>query len=90
MLADDITVSTWFERTRTPAWGLFGGEDGATTNVTLTVDGETVPLLKANQVPAPVGARLHVATGGGGGYGEPAGRSPDLAENDLIDGYTTS
>ena len=90
VLADDITVSTWFERTRTPGWGLFGGEDGAVTNVTLTVDGETVPLLKANQLPAPVGARLHVATGGGGGYGDPAERSPDLAQNDLIDGYTTS
>ena len=90
VLADDITVSTWFERTRTPAWGLFGGENGATTNVTLTVDGETVPLLKANQVPAPVGTRLHVATGGGGGYGDPAERSADLAENDRIDGYTSS
>ena len=89
VLADDITVSTWFERTRTPAWGLFGGESGAVTEVTLTADGETVPLLKSNQRPAPVGARLHVATGGGGGYGDPAERDADLADNDLIDGYTT-
>ena len=89
VLADDITVSTWFERTRTPAWGLFGGGPGATTEVTLTVDGETVPLLKANQRPAPAGARLNVATGGGGGYGDPEERDPDLALNDTIDGYTT-
>ncbi len=89
VLADDITVSTWFERTRTPAWGLFGGEDGAATDVTLTVDGETVPLLKANQIPAPKGSRLHVATGGGGGYGVPEERDPELATEDLIDGYAT-
>ena len=89
VLADDITVSTWFERTRTPAWGLFGGEDGAATNVTLTVDGETMPLLKANQIPAPKGSKLHVATGGGGGYGAPEDRNPELATEDLIDGYAT-
>ncbi len=89
VLADDITVSTWFERTRTPAWGLFGGEDGAATNVTLTADGETVPLLKANQIPAPKGSRLHVATGGGGGYGVPEERDPELAAQDAIDGYST-
>ena len=89
VLADDITVSTWFERTRTPAWGLFGGEDGAATDVTLTVRGETVPLLKANQIPAPKGSRLHVATGGGGGYGVPEERDPELATEDLIDGYAT-
>ena len=89
VLADDITVSTWFERTRTPAWGLFGGEDGAATDVTLTVHGETVPLLKANQIPAPKGSRLHVATGGGGGYGVPEERDPELATEDLIDGYAT-
>ena len=89
VLADDIAVSTWFERTRTPAWGLFGGGDGATTHVTLTVDGETVPLLKANQRPAPKGSWLRVATGGGGGYGVPDDRDPALAAEDLIDGYTT-
>jgi N-methylhydantoinase B len=89
VLADDITVSTWFERTRTPAWGLFGGEDGAATDVKLTVDGETVPLLKANQIPAPRGSRLYVATGGGGGYGIPDERDPELATEDLIDGYAT-
>ena len=89
VLADDITVSTWFERTRTPAWGLFGGEDGAATDVKLTVDGETVPLLKANQIPAPKGSRLHVATGGGGGYGVPEERDPELATQDAIDGYAT-
>ena len=55
----------------------------------LTVDGETVPLLKANQIPAPKGSRLHVATGGGGGYGVPEERDPELAAQDAIDGYAT-
>ena len=89
VLTDGITVSTWFERTRTPGWGLFGGEPGAVTRVTLTSGGETKSLLKTNQHPAPAGSRLHVATGGGGGYGDPAERDPEQARRDLIDGYTS-
>ena len=89
VLADGVTLSTWFERTTTPAWGLFGGEPGSTTEAVITVDGDSEPVLKVNRYPAPKGSRLRVATGGGGGYGDPAERSEEDLRRDLIEGYTT-
>lgn len=89
VLANDVTVSTWFERTRTPGWGLFGGEEGAVSEVTMTTDGESIGLLKVNRVPAPMGTRILVQTGGGGGYGDIGSRDPEEHRQDLIDGYVT-
>ncbi|MCY4103851.1 MAG: hydantoinase B/oxoprolinase family protein [bacterium] len=89
VLADGVTLSTWFERTTTRAWGLFGGEPGGTTDAVITVDGESTPVLKVNRFPAPAGSRLRVVTGGGGGYGDPAERSEEDLRRDLIEGYTT-
>jgi N-methylhydantoinase B len=89
VLGEDITVSTWFERTRTPGWGIFGAEAGDVTEVTMTHDGLTEDLLKINRKPTPKGTVIRVATGGGGGYGDPADRDADLHAEDLIDGYVT-
>jgi len=90
VLAEGVNVSTWFERTLTPGWGLFGGEPGQITEVTMTTDEGRVDLLKVNQRPAPAGARIVVATGGGGGYGDPAQRDPAAHREDLVDGYVTT
>ncbi len=89
VLADGVTLSTWFERTRTPAWGLFGGGPGSATEAVITVDGESTSVLKVNRFPAPAGSRLRVVTGGGGGYGDPEERSKEDLRRDLIEGYTT-
>ena len=90
VIADDVTVSTWFERTLTPGWGLFGADPGAVTEVTMTYAGQTEDLLKTNRRDAPRGSRIMVATGGGGGYGNPAERDPQLIDSDRIDGYVTA
>jgi N-methylhydantoinase B len=90
VLADDVKVSTWFERTRTPGWGLFGGEAGQVTSVTLEQDGQVRDLLKANAVPVARGDRITVATGGGGGYGPPEERTEQAVAEDLRDGYITT
>ena len=90
VIADDVAVSTWFERTLTPGWGLFGADPGAVTEVTMTYAGQTEDLLKTNRRNAPRGSRIMVATGGGGGYGNPAERDRILIENDRIDGYVTA
>lgn len=90
VLADDVTVSTWFERTKTPGWGLFGGEAGEVTTVTITDGEDSRSLLKVNRHPARRGARIFVATGGGGGYGDPSERVDEEAREDVADGYVTS
>jgi N-methylhydantoinase B len=44
-------------------------------------------LLKCSHVAMTAGSRLWVQTGGGGGYGDPADREPDLVAADVINGY---
>jgi N-methylhydantoinase B len=65
-------LSLWFERTRTPSWGLAGGEAGAPPQVHVIEPGaEPRLVLKCNAVPIPAGTVVHVQTGGGGGWGQP-------------------
>ena len=91
VLADEVRVSTWFERTRTPGWGLFGGAAGEVTSVVLDpADGDRRDLLKINALPVPKGSRITVATGGGGGYGPVTERDEGAVDEDLADGYVTT
>ncbi len=89
-LGDDISVSLWFERGQLPGWGLFGGEEGEPTQVLVDRGDGPQQLLKVNRLPLPKGARVVVRTGGGGGYGDPAQRSTEAIEQDVLDGYITT
>jgi N-methylhydantoinase B len=89
VLVEDATVSLWFERTQTLAWGLFGGEAAKPAKITIQRESEEIFMLKANRLPLTKGSRVLVETGGGGGYGSVSARSSELIENDLADGYTT-
>jgi N-methylhydantoinase B len=87
LLEDGIEVSLWLERSKLPAWGLFGGGDGAPTRGEIEVDGTVDHVTKVNARRLPRGARVRVMTGGGGGYGRPEERAADQVEDDLADGY---
>lgn len=89
-LAEHTTVSLWFERSKQPAWGLFGGSDGAPTDVVVDRGQGEEHILKVNALPLPRGSRVRIQTGGGGGYGDPKLRHPQLIEQDLLDGYITA
>lgn len=88
-LADDVAVSLWFERTLTPGWGLFGGEAGRVTSVTVDRGDGPTEILKVNRLSLPRSSRIVVATGGGGGYGDPDERDTEALERDVLDGYVT-
>ena len=88
-LTDDVRLALWLERSSMPAWGLFGGHDGAPTSGEVEIDGRVQDLLKVSALPLPAGAILRVRTGGGGGYGDPARRDPHAVAEDLADGYIT-
>lgn len=76
-------VNLWFERTKQPSWGLFGGEDGASPDVWVYRPGQApTRILKANGLKVEAGTRLLVKTGGGGGWGNPAERSEAHRERD--------
>ncbi|MFD1715837.1 hydantoinase B/oxoprolinase family protein [Amnibacterium flavum] len=89
-LAESTTVSLWFERSKLPAWGLFGGSSGQPTDVVVDRGDGEEHILKVNALPLPKGSRVRIQTGGGGGYGDPTLRDAKAIEEDLIDGYTTA
>jgi N-methylhydantoinase B len=86
----DSSLSLWLERTVTGPWGIFGGQQGGTASAELRLpDGTARTLLKISHTEFPAGSSLRVITGGGGGYGDPAEREPELIHADLADGYIT-
>ncbi|MEM8656795.1 MAG: hydantoinase B/oxoprolinase family protein [Pseudomonadota bacterium] len=71
---------------RTGPQGAQGGEDGAVNEVTVWREGVPhVPphLSKEQDVALKAGDRIHVRTPGGGGYGDPMTRDPDLVAEDV-------
>ncbi len=90
-LTNDASMSLWFERSQTTAWGLFGGQEGKAPEVVVThPDGTEFRALKSNATPLKSGTVIHVKTGGGGGYGNPAERSPELVQSDLENHYISA
>ena len=85
----DCDASLWFERSRTPAWGVNGGEPGKPP--ANSVEGPQVRLaplkLRARTIPA--GTLVRTMTGGGGGYGQPHDRPADEVILDVVDGYVS-
>ncbi|MFI6183094.1 hydantoinase B/oxoprolinase family protein [Nonomuraea sp. NPDC051191] len=87
----DTSLSLWFERSVTPAWGLAGGAAGAPPRVTLNpgTAGER-EMLKVNALPVSAGDVLRCESGGGGGYGPADRRSPQARAADLAEGMITN
>ncbi|PLW83628.1 5-oxoprolinase [Kineobactrum sediminis] len=88
LVESDSSLWLWFERSDTPAWGLFGGGSGAAPKVLIQRPGqETMERLKANDIKIPRGSVIRSMTGGGGGYGDPEERDPRQVREDLLDGF---
>jgi N-methylhydantoinase B len=90
ILADDAFLSLWFERSRTPAWGLQEGGGAAGPAVTIESVGGERSLLKGNRLPLRKGDLVRLETGGGGGFGPPAARPAKQLENDLHEGFVSA
>jgi N-methylhydantoinase B len=86
----DCTLSLWFERSVTPAWGLFGG--GAAVGPDVVID-PGLPterhLLKCNGISLKAGQVFRAMSGGGGGFGDPAERDPAAVAADIADGQVS-
>ncbi len=81
---EPFVCSILCDRTRTPAQGFFGGLPGATGQV--LVNGRPPANPKAEQVLSP-DAVVEIRLPGGGGYGRPEARDPELTRRDLREGY---
>lgn len=70
------------ERTICPPWGILGGrEAGAPSTVVARKDGGSETMLKGAVTLLP-GDRVHMASSGGGGYGDPRYRALDAVARD--------
>jgi N-methylhydantoinase B len=79
-------LSAMYDRTRCPAQGVQGGSPGAAGAVRTTGNKELHPKRQQR-----IGAeeRVILSLPGGGGYGDPLERDPDLVARDVEDGLVS-
>lgn len=73
--------------------GVLGGADGGVNRVEVTQSGKSFTpehLSKAQDIALKTGDRVRVRTPGGGGYGAPEGRNPELVAEDVRLGRYTA
>lgn len=89
-MLEDCYFTSALARTRLAPWGIRGGHAGRPNELTIEYpDGTVASYALRTRIPVPKGAVVHLRTGSGGGYGDPARRSPAAVRADLADGYVT-
>jgi N-methylhydantoinase B len=83
---EPFVCSILCDRTVEPAAGFLGGNPGARGEV--LIDGVQPLNPKAEQVVSP-DSFVEIRLPGGGGYGPPSARDPELRARDLLERYTT-
>jgi N-methylhydantoinase B len=88
---EEAQLFLWFERSKTPAWGLFGGSEAVPPTVVLNPGRDTErQMLKGSRVPLGRGDVIRTMTGGGGGYGSPRERDTDSVRADVRNRHVTA
>lgn len=77
------TFTILADRDREGPWGLFGGEAGKRAEYILNPDGEAVHLNSKSTHELKPGDVVSYRTCGGGGYGNPHERDPELVLHDV-------
>jgi N-methylhydantoinase B len=86
----DSSLYLWLERSVTPGWGLFDGEDAVGPDVVINGGREDERhMLKVNGHPLAAGSVVDLLTGGGGGFGPSFERDPERVRTDVLDGYVS-
>jgi N-methylhydantoinase B len=86
----NLVEGRWnFEHTKRqncPPWGLWGGKPGEFGGYLMRLPGEAdFKEMRGAHLQVPVGAEAIVRTGGGGGWGDPLERDPDLVRHDVAE-----
>lgn len=92
LLRGEARTSFVMDHGRFGPQGVLGGRDGAVNEVIVFRDGEAhIPphLSKEQDIPLKAGDSVRVGTPGGGGYGDPRERDPELVRRDVELGYYT-
>lgn len=84
--SESAELYLWFERSVTPAWGLFGGIDATPPEVVINPGRDDERrMLKCSREPLVRGDVVRAMTGGGGGFGDPRERDRELIRDDVLD-----
>lgn len=87
-MLEESRVTTVVERNLFPPKGMEGGRDARPNNCLREMpDGTVTEVPKETDVYLPEGSVLHLKTGGGAGYGDPAERPVEAVMRDLREGY---
>lgn len=86
ILKDNVFMTIYSDHFARPAPGLFGGLPGSLASCILHRDEEDVTLISKGSLYLRAGDLVEMCIGGGGGYGPPGERKPDLVERDLREG----
>jgi N-methylhydantoinase B len=89
ILKDGAQLALYSDRFRRPAHGLFGGGPGAMGGCEVLRGGQRLALRSKDQMALRQGDVVTMVLGGGGGFGDPAQRSPAAAARDVADGLAT-
>jgi len=100
VLAPQVTVSAFFDRVERGAWGLFGGRPGRCAALLIRRAGEdrfrdfceafgTTSPSKLSGVSLRAGDVVRIESAGGGGFGDPHAREPELVLRDVRNGLVS-
>ena len=87
LLGEHARLTTMMERFDVPPWGLFGGADGRGGRVRLERAGQDRAVRGKESLELVRDDLVVVEAAGGGGYGDPAAREPELVEGDRREAY---
>jgi N-methylhydantoinase B len=88
----DTVLTTRSEGHATLPWGILGGKPGAAGGMLLhpdTARESKLPPKKSN-IPLQAGDIVSMRTPGGGGFGDPSERHPDLVREDIANGFVSA
>jgi N-methylhydantoinase B len=90
LLAPSATLSVLAERTKIQPWGLYAGKPGAAGEYyIIKQNGRRIKLKSKCTVKVEKGDIFVAKTPGGGGYGNPLERSPELVHRDVLNGLVS-
>jgi N-methylhydantoinase B len=87
-----FSVTTRIDRVHCKPWGLHGGHEAAGNGIAIRKDGkwqEDHPNAKIFNVRLGRGDAYKMLSGGGGGFGDPSERDPELVAHDVREGYVS-
>jgi N-methylhydantoinase B len=85
-----VSFTVLADRDRWGPWGLFGGLSGSRAMYVLNPEREAAPLGSKTTVELKPGDVVSYRTSGGGGYGRPEDRDPDLVLRDVREGKVSA